>query len=91
MIQGSRLIMSSPSWDSSKLLQPDQKKKGGFLRNFNVKGQIHDTTGLSIRNIAERERAKATPEQMNPEPVNGYLNSKIQTHFLSLRFPVFCR
>ena len=56
----------------------EQKKKGGFHHNFNVKRQIHDTAGLSIRKIAERERAKANPERMNPEPVNVYPDSNIR-------------
>ena len=66
-------MISNPSWDSRKLLQFGRKKKGGLYGNFHVKRQIHGTAGLSIRNIAEKERAKANPERMNPEPVNGYM------------------
>jgi len=46
-------------------------KKGGFYHNFNLKRQIRNTAGLSIRNIDGRERAKTNTERMNPEPVNG--------------------
>ncbi|OPX33289.1 MAG: hypothetical protein B1H11_12920 [Desulfobacteraceae bacterium 4484_190.1] len=48
MVQCSKLIISTPSWDSGKPLQPPgREKKGGFHRNFNMQRQIRDTTGLS--------------------------------------------
>ena len=69
---GFKAINIQPFMGFQQTFTAGSKKKGWFHRNFNVKRLISDTTDLSIRNIVERQRAKANPGRMNPEPVNGY-------------------